>query len=122
MFMGLKKLLQKLFIVLFPITFFLFPIKINNSKNMEQIIAKLKEMVAAGTKKAELEEAIGIPKNSLSNALNSGKIPTSWIPKIEKFFEKPIAAPTIEDYTKPKMIVKSNGSLSLAPSEAKLKA
>lgn len=83
---------------------------------MQELIKKLQEMVDAGSKKADLEESIGLPKNSLSAVLN-GKVdmPKKWIPKLEAFFTKPIAE-TNGEVSAPKMVVKSNGKLSLAPS------
>lgn len=80
---------------------------------MQELIVKLTEMVSAGTKKSELEAAIGLPMNSLSSVLNgTNDMPKSWIPKIESYLSKPIAEPTV-----PVMVVKSNGKLSLKPSK-----
>lgn len=84
---------------------------------MKELISELKRLVEAGTKKTELEEAIGLPKNSLSAVLNGSKeMPESWKPKIEAYLYSPIA-----EAAQPKMAVKSNGNLSLTPSEDKLR-
>lgn len=78
---------------------------------MQELILKLTEMVKAGTQKKDLEESIGLPKNSLSAVLNGAKeMPSSWVQKIKGFLEKPIAEPA------PQMVIKSNGKLNLAPS------
>lgn len=81
---------------------------------MQELIKKLQEMVDAGSKKADLEETIGLPKNSLSAVLN-GKVemPKKWVPVIQKFFENPIAEAEPE---KTQMVVKKNGTLDLTPS------
>jgi recombination protein RecA len=80
---------------------------------MQELIDKLNELVESGTKKKDLEEAIGLPENSLSTVLKGSKeMPASWIPKVQKFLEKPIAEPEVE---KSKSVVQINGALSLAP-------
>lgn len=86
---------------------------------MEELILELKKIVEQGTKKSELEESIGLPKNSLSAVLNGGKdMPDSWIPKIREFLSKPIAeAQPIElSHT----TVQTTGELSLAPTSESL--
>lgn len=88
---------------------------------MQELILELKKIVDAGTKKTELEETIGLPKNSLSAVLNGGKeMPESWVPKVRAFLEKPIA-PVEEANPQPRMVVKKSGTLSLAPSEENMK-
>lgn len=83
---------------------------------MQELILKLRELVEAGTKRATLEESIGLPKNSLSAVLNgTNPMPQSWIPKIQSFLDTPIAAP--EPNPERKMIITKTGDLSLAPSE-----
>lgn len=82
---------------------------------MQELIKKLQEMVDAGSKKSELEESIGLPKNSLAAVL-SGKVgmPKKWIPKVTDFLEKPIleeVAPNRE------MSVKQNGEMAFTPSK-----
>lgn len=87
---------------------------------MQELILELKKIVESGTKKSELEESIGLPKNSLSAVLNGLKdMPESWVPKIKEFLAKPIAAPIPVDQV-PQMVVKSSGNLSLAPSADKI--
>lgn len=82
---------------------------------MQELILELKRLVEAGAKKSELEETIGLPKNSLAAVLSGTKeMPESWVPKIKEYLSKPIAEPDL----KPRMIVKKGGGLSLAPSEA----
>lgn len=52
----------------------------------QELIEKLNEIVASGTKKADLEESIGLPKNSLSAVLSGAKeMPKSWMEKIDGF-------------------------------------
>lgn len=87
---------------------------------MQELIAELKKQIEAGAKMNELEENIGLPQNSLSSRISgSREMPASWIPKIKSYLEAPIAEPETE--TRPKMVVKSNGSLSLAPNAETLK-
>lgn len=91
----------------------------------QELITKLNELVIAGVKKTELEEAIGLPKNSLSAVLAGNKeMPASWGPKIIAYFVRPIAEPDItkqpESIDEPVMVVKNNGDLSLAPSREKM--
>lgn len=87
---------------------------------MQELIAELKKQIEAGAKMSELEENIGLPQNSLSSRLSgSREMPASWIPKIKAYLEAPIAEPEIN--VRPKMMVNSNGSLSLTPSPEALK-
>ncbi|HEY3526165.1 MAG TPA: recombinase RecA [Nitrososphaeraceae archaeon] len=83
---------------------------------MQELIDELKKMVQAGAKIAELEDNIGLPKNSLSSRL-TGKVamPEIWIAKIRAYLEKPIAKPELSS-KEPQMVVQKNGKLSLAPS------
>lgn len=86
-----------------------------------EIIEELNKMVAAGAKISELEENIGLPKNSLSSRLKGTiSMPESWIPKIKTFLEKPIAEPEPVDQA-PRIVVRKTGVLSLAPSEENVK-
>jgi recombination protein RecA len=88
-----------------------------------ELISKLNEIVTAGTKKSELEESIGLPKNSLSAVLSGvNKMPASWQPKIEAFLNPaPEVGPIVPAPVKQSgMAVKANGKLSLAPSADKL--
>lgn len=92
---------------------------------MQELILKLNELVAAGTKKSELEESIGLPLNSLSTVLSGKKeMPASWIPKIQEF----LAAPLIDAETivatppKTQMVVSKTGKLDLKPSAERVKA
>lgn len=58
---------------------------------MQELIDKLTEIVSAGTKKADLEQSIGLPTNSLSAVLSGTKsMPASWIPKIQAFLAQPL--------------------------------
>lgn len=90
---------------------------------MEELILELKKIVDAGTKKSELEESIGLPKNSLSAVLSGAKeMPESWIPKIQLFLQKPIAEKEVEMQPLGKedarqMVVTESGSLNLTPSK-----
>jgi len=79
-------------------------------------------LVASGTKKSELEESIGLPKNSLSAVLSGSKeMPGSWVEKVEKFLEGPIAVTEeIIEKSTPKMAVAKTGKLNLTPSRRKL--
>lgn len=87
---------------------------------MQELIKKLQDMVSAGSKKTELEEAIGLPKNSLSAVLNGTvEMPKKWIAKIESFLSIPIAQP--EPLAQVEMSVRKNGTLELKPSAEKLK-
>lgn len=89
---------------------------------MQELIDKLNEMVAAGTPKSQLEESIGLPKNSLSIVLLGKKaMPESWIPKIQEFLKAPIEPTPTPVSTPPRMVVKKTGELSLAPSPEALK-
>lgn len=84
---------------------------------MQELIDELKKMVDAGAKIAELEENIGLPKNSLSSRLKGTvPMPESWISKIQKFLAAPIAEPEPLS-PQPQMSVNKKGSLTLAPSE-----
>lgn len=86
-----------------------------------ELTLKLNELVASGTTKTNLEEAIGLPKNSLSAVLNGTKeMPGSWVSKIQEFLSKPLASPGDVLIAQPKMVVKKNGVLSLAPSKEKM--
>lgn len=83
---------------------------------MEELILELKKVVDAGTKKSELEESIGLPKNSLSAVLSGAKdMPESWVSKIKEFLSKPIADVVPIELSETK--VTTRGSLSLAPSK-----
>jgi len=83
---------------------------------MQELILKLKQLVEAGEKKTTLEESIGLPKNSLSAVLSGAtSMPQSWVPKIEAFFNTPIARPELEPERK--MVVTNTEDLSLRPSE-----
>jgi recombination protein RecA len=83
---------------------------------MQELVLELKRIVEAGTKKSELEETIGLPKNSLSAVLSGAKeMPESWIPKIKAYLFSPIA-----ESQQPQITVKPNGALSLTPSADKL--
>lgn len=80
---------------------------------MQELISELKKIVESGVKKSDLEDSIGLPKNSLSAVLGGSKdMPESWIPKINTYLQTPIAPPD------PKVIMKvaPSGQLSLAPS------
>lgn len=86
---------------------------------MEELILELKKIVDAGTKKSELEDSIGLPKNSLSAVLGGSKdMPESWVPKIKEFLSRPLAEPT--PIGLPQMSVNHDGNLSLAPSKEAL--
>ena len=87
---------------------------------MQELISKLNEMVAAGTKKTDLEESIGLPQNSLSVVLSGKKeMPASWVAKIEAFLTDPIAV--AEPEKNKKMFVTIKGELNLKPSEETMK-
>ncbi len=87
---------------------------------MEELIVKLKEIVEAGTKKVTLEEAMDLPKNSLSAVLAGSKeMPASWVPKIMAFLEAPIAEP-IPAEQKTKLIVDDEG-MKERPSDERMK-
>lgn len=82
---------------------------------MQELISELKKIVEAGTKKSELEDTIGLPKNSLSAVLSGAKdMPESWVPKIQEFLTKPLAIPVEMSQT---IKVTPKGELSLAPSK-----
>lgn len=90
---------------------------------MQELIAELKKIVEAGTKKSDLEESIGLPKNSLSAVLGGSKdMPESWVPKIQSFLQKPLAEkntemePINKEATR-KMVVTDSGELNLTPSK-----
>lgn len=86
----------------------------------QELTQKLNELVASGTTKTNLEEAIGLPKNSLSAVLSGSKeMPGSWVEKIQSFLAQPIASP--EPLAQVKMAVRKNGTLELKPSAEKLK-
>lgn len=83
---------------------------------MQELIDELNRMVAAGTKKSELEESIGLPENSLSAVLKGSKeMPGSWVSKIKAFLEKPIAQP--EPEISPNIKVTQNGLTSTSVKE-----
>jgi recombination protein RecA len=89
-------------------------------KLMQELIEELKKMVDAGAKKSELEDSIGLPKNSLSAVLGGSKeMPESWIPKIRAYLTSPIAEPEKEPDVR-SMSVSANGSLNLTPSKETL--
>jgi len=80
---------------------------------MQELILELKKIVENGVKKSDLEESIGLPKNSLSAVLGGAKeMPESWVPKIKSYLQTPIAPPD----PKVTMSVAPSGALSLAPS------
>lgn len=84
---------------------------------MEELIKRLSELVESGEKKTTLEESIGLPKNSLSAVLSGAtKMPQSWIPKIEAFFESPI----VELVPETKLVVDSSG-IKEKPSDERMK-
>lgn len=86
---------------------------------MEELILQLKKIVESGTRKATLEESIGLPKNSLSSVLNgTNQMPQSWISKIETFLKAPIAEPqpSIAPENRTKMVVDEKG-LKQKPSD-----
>jgi recombination protein RecA len=86
---------------------------------MQELILELKKIVESGTKKSDLEESIGLPKNSLSAVLGGSKdMPESWVPKIKEFLSRPIATPSPVELSQTK--VTANGDLSLAPSKEAL--
>lgn len=90
---------------------------------MQELILKLNELVAAGTKKSELEESIGLPLNSLSAVLKGNKeMPSNWIPKIEAFLAAPLVEVEAQEVPAKarKMSVAKNGTLELKPSEEAL--
>jgi len=91
---------------------------------MQELILKLNELVASGTKKSELEESIGLPLNSLSAVLKGTKeMPASWIPKIQAFLEAPlIEVETIVAAPKTQMVISKSGKLDLKPSAEKIKS
>lgn len=93
---------------------------------MQELILKLNEIVAAGTKKGDLEESIGLPKNSLSAVLNGKKeMPESWVSKIQDFLAAPVVEnpePLAPDSPKTKMVIDGKGELQLKPSDEKIKA
>lgn len=80
---------------------------------MENLISSLKELVESGTKRATLEESIGLPKNSLSAVLNGIiPMPQKWVPKIESFLttlEAPIADPLPPPETKTQLVIDEKG-------------
>lgn len=84
---------------------------------MEELILELKKIVEAGTKKSELEESIGLPKNSLSAVLGGSKeMPESWVPKIKSYLNSPIATPEAPKFEKA-MSITEHGDLKLNPSQ-----
>lgn len=86
----------------------------------QELIEKLNEIVASGTKKADLEESIGLPKNSLSAVLSGAKeMPKSWMEKIDGFLN-PVVEIRSTTVTETVMMVKPNGAISLAPSPENL--
>lgn len=86
---------------------------------MQELIEELKKIVENGTKKSDLEESIGLPKNSLSAVLGGYKdMPESWVPKIKQFLSKPIAEPAPVELSETK--VEATGELSLAPTPESL--
>lgn len=93
---------------------------------MQELIEELKKIVENGVKKSDLEESIGLPKNSLSAVLSGSKeMPESWVPKIKAYLQKPIAeknmemAPLDKEATR-KMVVTCSGELNLTPSKEAL--
>ncbi len=87
----------------------------------EELILKLNELVEAGTSKTDLEESIGLPKNSLSAVLKGNKeMPSNWPLKIQEFLNRPLAVIS-EVENRPKMVVSKKGDLSLKPSDETLK-
>lgn len=93
---------------------------------MQELILKLNEIVASGTKKGDLEENIGLPTNSLSAVLGGKKeMPNSWVAKIEAFLSAPIVENPIAlspNAPKTKMVVNKKGTLEFKPSDEKMKA
>lgn len=90
---------------------------------MQELIDKLTEIVSSGVTKTDLENAIGLPPNSLSSRLNGTKeMPQSWIEKIQDYLNRPIAEPEAIAAIPPAMVVTDKGKLSLKPSKEKLEA
>jgi recombination protein RecA len=87
---------------------------------MKELIEELKKIVENGVKKSDLEESIGLPKNSLSAVLSGSKeMPESWVPKIKAYLSTPIATPEAPRFEK-SISVDVRGDLKLNPSiEAK---
>jgi recombination protein RecA len=84
---------------------------------MQELIEELKRIVETGIKKSELEDAIGLPKNSLSAVLSGGKeMPDSWIPKVKAYLSAPLAAPEPPKFDKV-ISVSPGGSMKLGPSK-----
>ena len=87
---------------------------------MQELIVKLKEIVESGTKKTTLEDAMDLPKNSLSAVLAGSKeMPASWVPKIKAFLEAPIAEPTPPE-PDTKLVVDEEG-IKERPSDERMK-
>lgn len=83
---------------------------------MQELISELNRLVVAGAKKTELEENIGLPKNSLSAVLSGTKeMPDSWVPKIRSYLETPIAEPS------PTKMVVEGGKLKEKPTDERWK-
>jgi recombination protein RecA len=83
---------------------------------MQELIEELKKIVESGVKKSDLEESIGLPKNSLSAVLGGSKeMPDSWVPKIKAYLSTPLAAPEPNRFQK-SMTMDSSGNLKLNPS------
>jgi len=84
---------------------------------MNELIQKLNELVASGTKKRQIEDSIGLPPNSLASVLTGKReMPAKWVAKIQEFLSQPIATPVAP----PKMLVNESGSLELKPSDEAL--
>lgn len=94
-----------------------------------------KNLEAIGHKFSDIEKSIGMPKNYLSRFKDPKNIlPKKWIDPLLQYIEKYAVTPEttkvpepppIKEATpfpNPKMVVKSNGALSLTPSPEKLKA
>jgi len=87
---------------------------------MHELVEKLVELVSSGTKKKDLEEAIGLPANSLSSVLSgTNEMPKTWIPKIQEFLDAPLAeaGKALNDEHKPQVTVEKSGKLTLKPSK-----
>jgi recombination protein RecA len=89
---------------------------------MEELIKRLNELVEAGEKKINLEESIGLPKNSLSAVLKGvNSMPASWVPKVEAFFttlDAPIADPLPAPEPKTELVVDEKGIKEKPSSES----
>lgn len=84
---------------------------------MQELIDELKKIVGSGIKKSDLEESIGLPKNSLSAVLAGAKrMPDSWEAKINAFLKKPIDEPSSI-----KMQITNTGNIQVLPSDEKMR-